>query len=215
MSTQAWCVPRYATSANFHRLEEMGIEPVIPAQPERASGSRIPARRFKYDARHDLVACPQGRKLRRAFAKDEGRVYVAAASDCRKCRLRQQCLYSGTSSRKLYIADGHAALLRARRRKNRWKEECAETYTRHKWIVEGRIAETKTRHGMSRAVRRGLGNVMIQLLLTAMAMNLKRLATPLFMPFLRLLASASKLTSPPEHHRLNSPAILLSASLAP
>ena len=176
----------YATSANYGELEEMGIEPVIPPQPERVKGKKIPARRFKYDAKHDHVVCPEGRKLKRSRASDEGWTYGAKARDCRNCRLRERCVHTGQSARRIYIPDGFPALLRARRRKQRWKEECADTYTRHRWIVEGRIAETKVQHRMSRAVRRGLANVTIQALLTAMAMNLKRLSASLFMPFIGL-----------------------------
>lgn len=36
--------------------------------------------------------------------------------------------------------------------------------------------EAKTRHGLARAVRRGLANIRIQVYLTAAAINLKRLA---------------------------------------
>ena len=37
--------------------------------------------------------------------------------------------------------------------------------------------EAKTQHGLSRAVRRGLANMSIQAYLTAVVINLKRLAT--------------------------------------
>ena len=178
---------QYATSANFRDLEAMEIEPVIPTQPERSKGTRIPARKFKYDELHDHAVCPSGRKLKRTRRVDEGYVYSARSSDCRKCRLRKRCLYDNTRSRKLYIADGHVSLLRARRKKTRWIEECGDVYTRHRWIVEGRISEAKLRHGLNRAVRRGLENMNIQLLLTAMAMNLKRLAASPFTPFTRLI----------------------------
>jgi glycosyltransferase involved in cell wall biosynthesis/transposase len=194
---------QYATSANFRDLEEIGIEAVIPAQPERAKGTRIPARRFKYDAKHDIAVCPTGKKLRRTRQVDEGCVYSAKNSDCRKCRLRERCLYAGNRSRKLYIADGHPSLLRARRKKNRWKEECAETYTRHRWMIEGRIAEAKLCHGMARAVRRGLSNLNIQLLLTAMAIDLKRLAALHFMPLTDLSTMILSLLSSRLARRLN------------
>jgi len=176
----------YATSANYGELEEMGIDPVIPPQPERKKGKKIPARRFKYDAKHDHVVCLEGRKLKRSGAIDEGWTYRAKAHDCRKCRLRERCVQAGRSSRSIYIPDGFPALLRGRRRKHRWKEECADSYTRHRWIAEGRVAETKVQHQMSRAVRRGLPNVTIQALVTAMAINLKRLSASLFMPFIGL-----------------------------
>jgi hypothetical protein len=118
---------QYATSANFRDLEAMGIDPVIPAQPERKKSKRIPARRFKYDEKHDLVVCPNGRKLRRVKKKDEGWAYSSTARGCRGCPLRDRCLYEGMSVRRIYISDGHPSLLRARRRKARWRDECSDT----------------------------------------------------------------------------------------
>ena len=50
---------------------------------------------------------------------------------------------------------------------------------RHHWRVEGIHGQAKGQHGLGRAARRGLANVAIQVYLTAMAMNLKRLAKAL------------------------------------
>ncbi|MBW7057432.1 transposase, partial [Paracoccus bogoriensis] len=49
-------------------------------------------------------------------------------------------------------------------------------YTRHRWRVEGTHGTAKTLHGLAGAIRRGLENMKIQALLTATAMNLKKLA---------------------------------------
>jgi hypothetical protein len=48
--------------------------------------------------------------------------------------------------------------------------------TRHRWRVEGAHGTAKTLHGLSRAIRRDIENMKIQALLTAIAMNLKKLA---------------------------------------
>jgi hypothetical protein len=53
--------------------------------------------------------------------------------------------------------------------------------------------ETKTWHGLARAVRRGLGNVKIQAYLTAAVVNLKRLAAAFLCALVRFV------TGP--HHR--------------
>jgi len=178
---------QYATSANFRDLEEMGVDAVIPVQPQKKKSKRIPARRFKYDEKYDLLVCPRGRKLRPVKKKKyKGRIYLSDARDCRGCPLRDRCLHKGMYVRPVYVADGHPSLLRARRRKERWRDECYVTYTRHRWIVEGRIAEAKLRHGLARAVRRGIASMAIQMFLTAMAINLKRLASSLFMPLTAL-----------------------------
>lgn len=87
----------------------------------------------------------------------------------------------------------HAASLRARRKRAAWGEDERAIYTRHRWQVEGAHGTAKTLHGLARAVRRGLENMKIQALLTAMAMNLKKLAAAmlLFWTF-----SASRQASP-------------------
>ena len=53
----------YAYGKVFGALERRGIDPVIPAKAEPIR-SKVPLRRFRYDARHDILKCPRGRVLR-------------------------------------------------------------------------------------------------------------------------------------------------------
>ena len=78
------------------------------------------------------------------------------------------------------IVHDYPALLRARRRRERWGEKENRLYRRHRWRSEGFHGEAKTWHGLARAVRRGLENMRIQAFLTAAAVNLKRLAAAFF-----------------------------------
>ena len=57
-----------------------------------------------------------------------------------------------------------------------WGFQENQLYSRHRWLVEGVHGLAKTLHGMARATRRGIENMKIQALLTATAINLKRLA---------------------------------------
>lgn len=82
-------------------------------------------------------------------------------------------------TKSVVIGDDHPALLRARRRRERWSDEDRRLYQRHRWRSEGFHGEAKTWHGLARAVRRGLDNMRIQAFLTAAAINLKRLAAAL------------------------------------
>jgi hypothetical protein len=79
------------------------------------------------------------------------------------------------------LSDDHPALLRARRRRERWSGTDRRLHERHRWRVEGVHGEAKTWHGLARAVRRGLANMRIQAFLTAAAINLKRLAASLLL----------------------------------
>ncbi len=90
------------------------------------------------------------------------------------------CLSKGRVNKAVVISDHYPALLRARRRRDRWSDEDRTLYRRHRWRSEGYHGEAKTWHGLSRAIRRGLDNMRIQAFLIAAAINLKRLAAALF-----------------------------------
>jgi len=167
----------YASSANYAALEELGVAALIPPRPERVPRRGLPLRRFAYDAHHDRVRCPAGKHLLRMARGRDGWFYRARPADCRRCPRRGECVPATARSRSVCIMDGYPALLRARRRKERGgSESMVEASRRHRWQVEGVHGEAKTQHGLRRAVRRGLSNVRIQAYLTAVVINLKRLA---------------------------------------
>ena len=175
----------YAHTENYSQLEHRGIEAVIPVQPLSVKSRSIPIHRFKYDAQNQIVRCPRGKILKRSSRTEKGWVYRATTKDCGNCPLRSRCISSTAKVRIVLIIDGYESLLRARRRWQRRDEDIQDKYRRHKWRVEGIHGEAKTQHGLRRAVRRGLANVSIQVYLTAMVMNLKRLAAFLLLFFAR------------------------------
>jgi transposase len=167
----------YSHTENYSQLEQRDTEAVIPVQTSHVNPKNIPIRRFKYDSRNEIVRCPRGKTLRRSSRTDKGWVYRATRKNCAGCPLRTRCISSTAKVRLIVITDGYESLLRARRRWQNRDENIRDKYTRHKWRVEGIHGEAKTQHGLRRAARRGLANVSIQVYLTAMVMNLKRLAT--------------------------------------
>lgn len=171
----------YAHTDNYSQLEQRGTEAIIPAQASHSKSKNIPIHRFKYDSRNQIVHCPRGKILRRSCRSERGWIYRAKVKDCGNCPLRPRCISSTAKARIVLITDGYESLLRARRRWQKRDEEILDKYKRHKWRVEGIHGEAKTQHGLRRAVRRGLANVSIQVYLTAMVMNLKRMAAFLFL----------------------------------
>jgi transposase len=165
----------YAYAKVFGRLEERGIETIIPPKAEPIR-SPVPMRRFRYDARHDILKCPRGKILKAGRAVKHGRFFTSRAKDCRRCDLRRLCLSGGRSNKAVVLGDDYPALLRARRRRDHWSERDYGLYQRHRWRAEGIHGEAKSWHGLARAIRRGLANMQIQAYLTAAAINLKRLA---------------------------------------
>jgi transposase len=167
----------YAHGKNYQLLEEQGIDAIIPPQKEHSKPRSLPTRLFKYDAKNNIVKCPAGKILTKRTQNKRGWIYRARVKDCRNCRLRKRCISEKVQSRTVMISNGYESLLRARRRGRTPDENFKKTYGRHRWQVEGMHGEAKTRHGLRRAVRRGLANVAIQAYLTAAVINLKRLAT--------------------------------------
>ena len=167
----------YAHGKNYQHLEDKGIDAVIPPQKENRTPKRLPIRLFKYDGKNKIVKCPGGKTLTNRTENKQGWMYRSSAKDCRHCKLRKRCLSEHVKSRSIMIGHGYEALLRARRRHRNPDKTFRQTYSRHRWKVEGMHGEAKTQHGLRRAVRRGLSNVAIQAYLTAAVINLKRLAT--------------------------------------
>lgn len=174
----------YASGGNYAGLEARGQTAVIPPQPEargrrRKDGtvSGVPLRRFRYDARHDVVRCPRGKRLEPRSWDDGGRWYRASAKACGSCPLRSVCVPPTATARSVRLVDGYPALTRARRAKERgWDEEWEDWYQHHRSCIEGRHGEAKSQHGLGRAIFRGLGKVTVQVRLTMAVLNLKILA---------------------------------------
>lgn len=152
----------------------------------------MPLRRFRYDARHDVLKCPRGKVLKPGRAVKHGRFFTSRARDCRGCDLAAICLSKGRVNKAVASGDDYPALLRARRRRDRWSEEDRRLCQRHRWRSEGDPGEAKTWHGLARAVRRGLQNMRIRAFLPAAAVNLKRLAGAILAaPIAMLVAMAN------------------------
>jgi transposase len=174
----------YAYAKVYGALERRSIDALIPAKAEPIR-SRVPMHRFRYDAKHDILKCPRGRVLRATRPVKHGRFFYSKARDCACCPIRGDCLSKGRANKAVVVGDDYPALLRARRRRDRWSDQDRRLYQRHRWRSEGFHGEAKSWHGLARAIRRGIANMRIQAYLTAAAINLKRLAAALFAPTAR------------------------------
>jgi IS5 family transposase len=188
----------YGIGRVYAALEERDTDYVIrhrkPVRRRESSG--FPIERFKYDARHDIVRCPARKILTPRNRTSSGQVYRAEREDCAGCPLRQRCIPGSAPSRRVHIARYYTAILRARHRPLRWAEDERAIYTRHRWQVEGAHGTAKVLHGLDRAIRRGLENMKIQSLLTAIAMILKKLARQAMIFVLAFVQAKVRTTEP-------------------
>lgn len=189
----------YAVARVFADLESRGIEAVVPTRdepPPRAGV--IPARRFKLDALHDRLRCPRGRHLVPHSRPNAAglKVYRSSVRDCRPCPLREACFSPAAKRRSVLLSKDHPSLLRARRKRLAWGKREQALYGSHRGRVEGVHGETKTWHGLARAVRRGLSNMKIQAYLTAAVINLKRLAAAFFCALFQFVTEPQHRSTP-------------------
>jgi transposase len=189
----------YANAGNYLYLERRGTQAIIPPQARAGRGKGLPSTRFRYDAKNGIVKCPRNKTLRASSETAKGVIYRGRAKDCGHCPLREKCVPRTGNVRTIAIVRGYEALQRARRKRQRWDEEDEYIYRRHRWRAEGVHGEAKERHGMRRAVRRGLWNVAVQAYLAAAAMNLKRLAASILLILLRLYASRNRFQTTDTH----------------
>lgn len=132
---------------------------------------------FRYDQEADTLTCPAGNLLvlRRLQHGDYyvGRVYGSKSSDCNLCHLREKCLAPSQRSRRVYINIFEYAFRRSHD-KDGTPEHKRVLDLRQVWC-EGTFAAQKARHKLRNLYRRGLEAAEDHCLLSATAINLKRM----------------------------------------
>ena len=166
-------------NALIHReLENRELAVYMP-EKETSDCSKTDYKRdhFTYNQETDEFACPNGNALKlRCLQRTESgvfREYRATPKDCRACPNRDKCLAPSQKSRKLLVnifqdivdihhaVDGSAEYNAALRKRQIW--------------CEGTFAVQKAQHNLKSVFRRGLRAAEDHCLLSATALNLKRM----------------------------------------
>ena len=156
---------------------DMGISTYIPRKDRSATKNDETFTRddFRYDTEKDIYICPNNCTLKYAcFRKGKGaKRYRSKASDCVNCPLKDKCLtgkakskeierpYHWTQYEKQHENDGTDSYLGVQRLRKIW--------------CEGTFSHQKARHCMTRAKMRGIAQTRGQCLLSACAVNIKRM----------------------------------------
>lgn len=168
----------YGTSLIYKVMEEMGIRLHTPG-PTGGATCKVEMKReeFRYDGEKDVFVCPAGKKLTlRNLEREQFNicgVYRAQRTDCRDCSLYAQCVSSSQKSRTIRRNIFEDAVKRQR---------ASDGTPAHKQILnlrqiwcEGSFAAQKWMHNLRRLFRRGLEAAEDHCLLSATALNLKRM----------------------------------------
>jgi transposase len=153
---------------------EVFVPPPKPSTPERPG---FTPEQFTLDASQTTLTCPAGhrtRKRRRNW-KNHAWTYRFQQATCASCPLRAQCLASTsqTNGRTVTIND-YEAEYQAVRAKAQTPEYVA-VRKQHR-AVERKLGEMARWHRCRRARYWGKGRVLLQGLLTALVVNVKRMA---------------------------------------
>jgi transposase len=164
----------YANGPNAAAMEARDVRLVSPPRRPGTRAGQWTTEDFVYDAIRDVYVCPANAVLTymgTETTKKRRRRYRAPRAVCLECPLRSRCT---TSKRRiLYIGPYHDYLTRLRA--DAKTDSFRELFRARAPVIEGVFAEGKQWHGLRRAWRRGLSNMLMQSLLVASVINFKRL----------------------------------------
>lgn len=164
----------YASGPNRAGLAERGILPTIPLRKKNNPARLMPQELFSFDPETMTVRCPANQVTHFHFPHRDGlgEFFTSPKQTCAACVLRSQCT-GATNGRRIWIGKFYKEeqVARTRKKEPEWKQALLERSR-----IEPKCAEAKRFHGLSRARYRGLLKLKIQAYLTAMVVNLKRMA---------------------------------------
>jgi len=164
-----------------HRvLEDNGIDfYVVPQSFHDRTAVELKREEFVYDEAKDRYLCPHGKELTpknlHRTASGLSWEYLARREDCAACPLREKCLSPKDKRGGRKLEDSYFKPS-ARRHFQKWKTpEYREALRKRQIWCEGSFAAQKWGHNLTRVLRRGLEAAEDHCLLSATALNLKRL----------------------------------------
>ena len=164
-----------------HRaLGELGIGFFVRPQKTAArANTQFTRDDFCRDENRDVYLCPIGKELRlRRLARSASGLfweYQADKRDCALCPLREKCLRESDKRGARKVSVSYFAADRQRNLERRSSPEYREALKLRQVWCEGSFSAQKREHNLARVLRRGLEAAEDHCLLSATALNLKRM----------------------------------------
>ncbi len=160
-----------------HGLEQEEVTGYV-TPTELSEAEAIIGAKFRYDKETDAFTCPEGKRLRwthvrRLREAHIVKIYVAKIKDCKVCPNRKGCFGPKQKYRTLKVALFHESDKRNRDRATT-PEYLRIQRLRRIWC-EGTFGVLKSQHNLAATYKRGLANIQEQCLLSASALNIKRM----------------------------------------
>jgi len=153
----------YDSGENREKIHKEGMKAYIPFRRERKW-----MKKFKYDPAKDQVICKKGKANIGKFPYKNGILYYFSGRDCGKCSHFRKCVWQNQKRMTIWVSDNY---------KQKIIDDCAgraEALSLRK-MIERKFGEAKKWHRMDRARYRGKEKVKIQVLMTFIVLNIKKI----------------------------------------
>lgn len=177
----------YMTPYICMKTLNMDLFPVIAERGAPTKEGTIPKVNFTYDKEKDVYLCPAGETLTYATTNRQGyREYRSDIATCAVCPLLEQCTAT-KHQRKIqrHVWEDYKEQVA----QNKQSENGIAVYKLRSQTIERSFADAKELHGLRRSRLRGKEKVQEQVLMTALAQNIKKIVRHLAK--LSLLCSSS------------------------
>lgn len=196
LKTEAICADAsYDSGEVYDSMLKLNIKTFIPERSRSGTPnyeSEFDPKNFTYCETEDKIICPAGNEL--TFStyrkKDRRKRYSAGKSDCKECPHKNQCIGNSKNPRNVDRSLHEEA--RSVQRKNLNSPEYNAAMRLRQIWCEGNFSHQKERHNLRRTRKRGIERVTEQCLLSACALNLKRLVGLLFLYHYSAIISVRK-----------------------
>lgn len=177
--TEAICADTgYDSNEVYNAMLHRNIKAFIPERCRSGVANYeadFDPRYFIYSKEQDEYICPGGKVLRFSNynKKNRRKRYLAKMEDCRNCPFREKCLGKSKNARMIERSLHEEA--REHQAANRNTPEYHNAIRLRKIWCEGNFAHQKEQHNLRRTFKRGIEKLTEQCLLSACALNIKRL----------------------------------------
>ncbi|MBL7157723.1 MAG: IS1182 family transposase [Candidatus Omnitrophica bacterium] len=154
----------YDSGDNYRLLGQKKMKAYISFNPR----NRRTWQGFKHNEKKGFLTCPQGNTSIGRVPQEDGFLYYFSTRDCQRCPSKATCIKPKETRARVFVRADYVFT----GSQNRYRIRAL----RLRKIIERKFGEAKKWHGMSRARYRGKHKVAIQVLMTFLVMNAKRMA---------------------------------------
>jgi len=153
----------YDSGDNYKLIQNRRMKAYISFNPK----NRRSWQGFKYNQKKDYLVCPQAKISIGKVSQEGGFLYYFSTTDCQACPSKSICIKPKEHRARVFVKAGYIFT----GGQNRYRKHALKL----RKMIERKFGEAKKWHGLGRARYRGKWRVAIQVLMTFLVMNVKRM----------------------------------------